>query len=189
MDSSNQLSAQEQLEPFNRPERWSNPIGALRELLSYPKINFVSQYFTRTRNFEAGLDFVDFCYDAMWQYSQEITTTEAAFWDRYLTGLRLALYDRLNLWSEYIDAYADMVNRYPDMDVPVRRQRLEIIIRKREKHAAGGKLGNILRHQAHELEPGEQQKRYLEMMRLFARMCRQPEEPEATGLVPVKKRE
>ncbi len=190
MDSKSQISLQEQIEPFSRPERWSNPPAALRELLSYPKINFVSQYFTRTRTFEAGLDFVNFCYDIMWQYSHEISINEAAFWDRYLTGLRLVLYDRLNLWPEYIDAYADMLARYPDMDVAVRRQRLEIITRKLEKHGAGGKIGNMLRQQAHELAPGEREQRYQEMMRLFARMCRPPREPEATdGIVPVKKRD
>jgi hypothetical protein len=161
----------------------------LRELLSYPKINFVSQYFVRVRDYEAGLDFVDFCYDVMCQHSHEIAKDEAVFWDRYLTGLRLALYDYLNLWPEYIDAYADMMARYPDMDVAVRRQRLEIITRKREKHGAGGKIGNILRQQAHELAPGEREQRYQEMMRLFARMCRPPWAPETTGIVPVKKRE
>jgi len=183
----NQIDVREQLERFIQPEKWSDPLADLRRLLSYPFINFVSQYFTRTREFEAGLDFVECCYDIMWQHSEEITKSEAVFWDRYLTGLRLALYDSLNMWPEYIDGYADMISRYPDLDTPLRRDRLHIIERKQEKYSTGKKIDGQLRYQAYELAPEERERRQREMMVLFARMCRPPWQPCTETTVPAKR--
>lgn len=82
-----------------------SPLQAMRLLMSYPYINFVSQFFSRTREYELGLDFVDICRDLLDKYAADIPLTEAQRIEKDITFLELSFYDALNLWQKYLDFF------------------------------------------------------------------------------------
>lgn len=83
----------------------STPLQAMRLLMSYPFVNFVSQFFSRTREYELGLDFVDICRDLLDKHAADIPLIEAQRIEKDITFLELSFYDDLNLWQKYLDFF------------------------------------------------------------------------------------
>ncbi len=82
-----------------------SPLQTMRLLMSYPYINFVSQFFSRTREYELGLDFVDICRDLLDKYATDIPVVEAQRIEKDITFMELSFYDSLNLWQKYLDFF------------------------------------------------------------------------------------
>nr|WP_300838933.1 hypothetical protein [uncultured Acetatifactor sp.] len=82
-----------------------SPLQAMRLLMSYPYINFVSQFFSRTREYETGLAFVDTCRHLLDKYAADIPVIEAQRIEKDITFMELSFYDALNLWQRYLDFF------------------------------------------------------------------------------------
>lgn len=90
---------------FLSDQKRLSPLQTLRLLFSYHYCNLVSQFYFRTREYEAGLLFVDRCRELLEQYSSEIPEGETQRIEHDVTFLELSLYDALNLWQEYLDLF------------------------------------------------------------------------------------
>lgn len=149
---------------------YTDNLKALRALLNYPLIGWVSQYFSRTRNAETELRFVEFCRTLMMHQRGEISDEEYRRYDRALLGYELSAYDRLNWWVDYIALYERAVSegrlrsyswdRYP------------IICRKQARAEAGKSVEHLKRHQQGSLSEEELLERHDEMKRLLEYIAR-----------------
>lgn len=92
-------------------------LEVMRQLLSYPTINYVTRYFVRPGEYSKGLAFIVCCENIIAQNHSQISADEALRWGRYLTRTRLCLYDHMQMWSEYTACFEDMQKRYPDDDL------------------------------------------------------------------------
>lgn len=146
-----------------------DPLKAMEILLSYPLVNFTSQYFRRTREYDMGLQFVDRCQQIISANKASISYEKIEEWKQYLITLKLTLLDFSNDWEAYIDIYKK------DLTKPVHStiaKRYEIICRKLERKKAGKSVEHLKRHQKESLTLSEQERRYAEMMALFLRIVR-----------------
>lgn len=105
------------IEKFQFLDPYSDKLQLINKLLSYPMINFVSQFFTRTRNYWLFLDFTENCKKIINYYNDQNKISQERYeeLDRILIGYELASYDYLNLWNLYIQMYNELKNkRYID---------------------------------------------------------------------------
>lgn len=98
-------SGQMAISSFLSEREHMSPLQILRMLFSYPYCNLISQFYLRTREYEAGLLFVDRSRDLLDQYGPEIPQEEFQQIERDISFLELSLYDALNLWQEYLDLF------------------------------------------------------------------------------------
>lgn len=174
-------------------------LQAVRLLLSYPLVNFVSQCFGRTRDGEALLRFVSICRWVLDANAGELGADEAEFFDRYLICCELGAYDRLNEFYNYILTFeeARANKRYADQYLKSRNdevfnryvlyesenakhvhflygfnRRYEIIKRKWKKQMAGNLPYSMLRHQKEDLSESELEKRFAELRNLLYQMTK-----------------
>ena len=158
------------IDEFTQIIGYTDKLQLLRALLSYPYINWVSQFFSRTRNAETELYFVDYCREIITYHRGEISEKEYRGYDHALIRYELSAYDRLNRWEEYIAFYEQAVSegrlqsyswdRYP------------IICRKQKRLEAEKNVEHLKRHQQSGWTDEELDKRYAEMERLFEYMKR-----------------
>lgn len=179
---------------------YTDKLSMLRALLSYPIINWVSQFFSRTRSAETKLYFVEYCRDIIKQNRDKISEDEYAEYDQALIHYELSAYDRLNLWDEYIILFEKTLEeksytmKYsasrddPVFNSYVLRQdrnckyvhflytsdrRYNIIRRKQKRMEDGKTVEHLKRHQQDRLSEEELSARYAEMARLFEYIKRQ----------------
>ena len=170
---------------------YKDPFTACKLLLNYPLINFVSQYFSRMRNYEEGLDFVDYSYRIFELNKYKLSDKEFEDFDRKLINYRLSMLDGLNLWQEYISLYEDTLatkkyyytycksrndpefNKfvaYEDKNYKyvhflyLSNRRYQIIKRKFDKWLKGKTVEHLKRHQQNRLTDNELQQRYEEII-------------------------
>lgn len=74
-------------------------------MFSYPYVNLVPNVFSRMREYELGLDFVDRCRELLTLFADEIPKNEAVFIERDVTFLELAFLDGLNRWRDYLELF------------------------------------------------------------------------------------
>jgi len=172
-------------------------LGAVRAILSYPLINFVGQYFGRTRDGEAQLHFVSLCRDVINSNIEKLTASEAEEYQKIFLYNELAAYDRLNEFHNYIalfdyvrvnlsytQCYAksrndEAFNKYVLYEDERYKyvhflytcdSRYQVIKRKHKKQMDGSLPRTMLRHQQEELEPSELECRFEELRNLFFEM-------------------
>lgn len=141
-----------------------NKVPILRRLLSYPYVNFVSQVFTRTREYEAGIFFCDICDKMLAEYPDACTKSETEKWNGYLVALRLCMYDYMNDWYAYISLYeAEYLSSYFHPN----NARYRIIKRKYERLKSGATVNHLRRHEKERLPEAERKRRYLKLLNDF----------------------
>ncbi|MDR1668339.1 MAG: hypothetical protein LBR76_00085 [Oscillospiraceae bacterium] len=182
------------LTPFDQLDTPLDRLNTLRALLSYPLINWVSQFFSRTRDGQTELYFVQYCRAIIEENEGELGEEELEFFDKVLIGYQLGAYDRLNWWQEYVDFFnlARRSKRYtkafakradhPGMDEYLLwedgnykhvhflffvRHRYEVIQRKLERLISGKSTKHLERHQIEDLTEEQVKSRHEEMARLF----------------------
>ncbi|MCD7947291.1 MAG: hypothetical protein LUG13_03200 [Oscillospiraceae bacterium] len=97
---------------FESALRAKNELTAVRLLLSYPLVNWVSQYFSRTRAADRQLDFINLCRSIIDRHREKLADAEYEHFDRYLLLSKLAAFDRLNLFYEYIKLFEYIREHY-----------------------------------------------------------------------------
>jgi len=90
------------IEAFSQLVEADDRLNLIKTLLSYPLINWTSQFFSRTRNAEMLLNFVDYCRIILRQNTDKISNEELVDFDKILIGYELSAYDRLNDFENYI---------------------------------------------------------------------------------------
>ncbi|MDR2572209.1 MAG: hypothetical protein LBD23_18190 [Oscillospiraceae bacterium] len=173
---------------------YKDKLDLVRALLTYPFINWTSQFFTRTRDGELTLYFVNYCRSVINYRADELTDKEIADFDRVLIHYELSAYDRLNLWHDYIilferyrkekdytiefvDSRNDPVfNSYLLYEKPKSKfvhflyyldNRYKIICRKQERFLAGKSTAHLKRHRQSQLSDKELADRMIQMEKLF----------------------
>lgn len=172
------------------------PLDVVRILLSYPYCDFVNQVFKRTREYEAGLYFADFCYAVIGENVGIISEKEFFAWDKMLINLKLNMFDYLNYWNDYVSLY-DYVLQSKEYTYTVGQplepektfgehlkgydnngnclvdfsyvfqKRYELIKYKQQKLLNGELIGNMLRHQKEMLSYEERVNRYNVLLQTF----------------------
>ena len=94
----------------NYLKKYQDPFTTVKMILSYPLWDYVSEFFTYIRNYEDGLDFVDYCYNVLEINRDKLTDKEFEHFDRTLIGLKLSMLDYLNRWGEYISYYENLLS-------------------------------------------------------------------------------
>lgn len=149
-----------------------DPLQIVRALLSYPYINFVSQYFSRVREYQGCLQFVDLCYDIINSRKDQLSRKEYEELDRVLVSYRLASLDGMNEWVRYIELYEDIEHK---VSYQLPYWRYEIIKRKLTRHQLGKSTEHLKRHQQERLTDEELDSRYAEMVAVFERIKKRGE--------------
>ncbi len=167
-------------------KKYRDPFTSIKAILSYPLWNYVPQFFTYTRNYESGLDFVDYCYSILENSKDKLTDKEFEQFDKLLITLRLSMLDYLNRWGEYISYYENILStknylltydknrNNPDFNkydvyederykyvhfLYAVSHRYEIIKRKFNKWLNGKNVEHLKRHQQNKLSDTELQER------------------------------
>lgn len=173
---------------------YTDNLNMLRVLLSYPMINWVGQFFSRTRDGDTELFFVDNCREIIRQNMDRVSADEYARFDKELINYELSAYDRLNLWQDYIRLFEEVrkeksytikygasrndsvFNSYvlhQDSDCKyvhflyLSDHRYKIICRKQARKEAGKGVEHLKMHQKDALTDAELEARYNELARLF----------------------
>ena len=146
------------LKLFNNIEvKEQNKWNAVCILLFPPFLNDIIDYFLYTRSYQDGLDFLNQCYSIMEQTPDKEPNKEAFIHDTIIT-VRLVLYDKMNLWDQYIkeyDAFIPMqASTIKDAD------RYHTIHKKLELMSHGKNIEHMKCHQRYQLTDTEFQQRY-----------------------------
>ncbi len=114
---SQELSVFDAIKPYDTLLRFApfelDRLNTLRALMTYPMINWVSQFFSRTRDGGTQLYFVRYCREIIEEYDAEISAEEREAFDRELIHYELSAYDRLNWWQEYVNFFEETRNQKP----------------------------------------------------------------------------
>lgn len=160
------MTTSTELDQFTQITGYSDKLAMLRSLLTYPMINWVSQFFSRTRSGDAELYFVDYCRGVILQNMDKISGDEFLKYDRVLIYYELSAYDRLNLWHDYIRLYEDTLSKGIH-SLDALKPRYEIICRKQKRADEEKTVEHLRRHQQKALTEDELNTRYAELGRLF----------------------
>jgi CRISPR/Cas system CMR-associated protein Cmr3 (group 5 of RAMP superfamily) len=142
---------------------YTDKLELVRAVLTYPLINWTSQFFSRTRDGKAELYFVGYCRAVIKQRGDELSKEEVSNFDQKLLRYELNAYDLLNMWREYIDLHDIVVERYPDF----KTFRYDKILRKLERQKMGKSVEHLKKHQQSQLSDDELESRYMKMVELF----------------------
>jgi len=169
-------------------------LKAVRAILSYPLINWVSQYFSRTRDADGELMFVSFCNEVLNAEKGKLMNREWEQCDRALIHYELSAYDRLNEFDKYIELFNacrrdkpytitysknrndEIINKYVLYEDQVYKYvhflygvdfRYQIILRKYEKQRKGKLPDTMLRRQMEDLTPEEYDLRIEQLQKLL----------------------
>ncbi len=114
------IKSQDFIFKFNSIYSNADKFQVVDKLLSYPMINFINQFFSRTRNYWLCLNFVDICREIIEHYKSigYVSSKRYEELDRIQIGYELNSYDHLNLWDLYIQMYEELknkkyINKYP----------------------------------------------------------------------------
>ncbi len=91
----------------------NDPLPGLRLLLSYPLSNWTAEYFLRSREYDRGLEFVDFARAVLARNAGRIPALESEVYDRKLITMNLVLLDYLNRWNSYIEYFDQALTSKP----------------------------------------------------------------------------
>lgn len=131
--------------------------GVVCTLLTPPLLNDIIDYFLYTRSYQEGLDFFSQCYSIMESTINKDPDAEAFVHDTIIT-VKLVLYDKMNLWDQYIkeyDAFIPMqTSTIKDID------RYHTVHKKLELMSQGKHIEHMKCRQRYELTDEELQQRY-----------------------------
>lgn len=168
-------------------KKYKDPFVSVKAILCSSLWNYVGEFFICTRNYESGLDFIDYCYDILDLNREKLTDKEFEHFDRTLIGFKLAMLDYLNRWSEYISYYEELLKTKDYVSTYVKSRndsefnkfvmyednnykyvhflylgnhRYEIIKRKFAKWLDGKNVEHLKRHQQDRLSDEELEERF-----------------------------
>ena len=137
--------------------QFDNEWDVVCTLLCSPLHNDVIDYFLYTRSFQEGIDFFNYCETVM-QNTDSKDPVKESFVHDTIHIVRLVLYDKLNMWECYINAY--------DAFVPMQastikdKAKYDLVHKKLERLHKGKTTEHLKCRQRYELTDSELNARY-----------------------------
>jgi hypothetical protein len=156
-----------QIEIYAEIVGYKDKLEMLRAVLSYPIINWVTQFFSRTRCADVQLGFIECCREIIESRRDELSDEEYEDFDGKLVSYELHAYDRLNLFADYVHVFRETQSEKPYAVKFLSERRYDIIHRKWEKYESGMNIEHLKKHHQDRLTDEELASRFEEMKRLF----------------------